>query len=232
MPKARAMKKTVKKTRKASPGRVLSPGGIKSLTIRRKLPFSNAAFFPNTAATGVVGGFMTILHLTPKLSDIPSYQEFANLFSEYRIKEVTFKFVPRPQAFTSAAPATNVPSQTNTLLVATIYHPELNLPPPWSWQQWLEHGNCMVETFDHTIMRRFRPVPAEMVARADGYPVTTLAVAEKEKAPWIGTSWPDVAHNGLMVAIYEPPNGTNYQTFHTPQGYIEAEYTLEFRGTS
>lgn len=167
-----------------------------------------------------------------RLSDMPSYTDYTAMFQQYRINGVKIAF--RAERFGHVAVVGEVGSATNSLYEAAPM-PEFYTVPDLDGDD-----TTLSSTFGNTldIMQQMpgfrraekgwrghtRTIKPKVRQAIYGTP-TTWGYAAK-RAPWINTSDPNVAHNGLLVA-------TNVLNANSKFEYliqVEVTYSVSFRG--
>lgn len=156
--------------------------------------------------------------LSFKLSDLPNYTEFTNLYDEYRFKAVKIMFVPTWNV--NALPALDGTS-TGTASVPALYtwiDNDDNTAPTAITQ-----GQQFSSFKAHGLLNQMRVrsvVPECSTALYSG----TFTSYGQVKNQWIDNNSPSVIHFGLKFGIV---NCSNYGAFD-----IVLTYYLEFRKTT
>lgn len=128
-----------------------------------------------------------------RLSNLPNYTEFTNLFDKYRIMKVRVTFIPKSQqAGTDVATA-----RTGTVAVAIDYDSAVS---PAALGTVMEYDNCKLYTGEKRITRTFKPRIATAV-----YNGAFTGYAEGMKDMWIDNASPDVQYYGLIAAMDVTP---------------------------
>lgn len=154
-----AMGKLVKITPKRSYRRkrtVKRRSGLQRSMVLYKRPNFNNYFFKRRFIKGTLtfGGLAeTFLSYTFKLTDLPNYQEFTNLFDRYRINKVTVTIIPNWTA-NDANPITTT-ERVNPCIYSLIDYTEDGLPT--SLNDMFEDTQCKVTRGAKVHSRTFRP---------------------------------------------------------------------------
>lgn len=146
-----------------------------------------------------------------QLASLPQYTEFTNLFKEYRIAKVSYRFR------IYKALGTNT-----TNLNPVVYHAidERGSSAVASPNDVLAYSSAKISvlTDDKPVTRwfSFRPAVADAVYRGafSGY-----AIAKKQ---FLSTAYADVQHYGLMTALTQATTGINIA--------MDVRFLLAFRG--
>lgn len=165
--------------------------------------------FPNVTGSSVaaVAGALVF-----RLSDLPSYTDFTNLYDQYRFVAVSVKFIASYPHYNAIAAAT---SQWGLFFTA------LDLDDGATPTVGLLHENgTMIATHPSKDVTR-RLVPHSAVA-AYGGAFTSYA---NKIGDWIDSSSPGVDHYSVKYLL-EVSTGTTLPIYN-----VEATYALEFRST-
>lgn len=158
-----------------------------------------------------------------KLSDLPGYQEFTNLFDQYKICGIKAKFVyDKSSALTLMAPT----ELTDTLAfygsLPNLYTViDYNDKTVLSTQgQYLEYQNCHINRMDKPTKRYFKPKISYEITSG-----ITSGYAAGNKNPWVDSNYPDVRHYGLKIGMDGQP-GNNITGATTIIGELSVFYTV------
>lgn len=170
----------------------------------------------NLVTTGTWTYTGTYGALSFKLSDLPNYTEFTNLYDEYRIKAVKLHFVPTSNSNVAQDTSGTTGGQTSVPALYTWIDTDDNTAPTQ-----LTQGQQFQTFKAHGMLDRMRVrslVPEVSTALYSG----SFTSYGQVKNQWIDNNSPSVVHYGLKYAIM---NGTaSYGALD-----IVATYYLEFR---
>ncbi|QGF19385.1 capsid protein [Antarctic virus COCH21_111] len=183
------------------------------------------AYVLSTSGTPITYGTLTMV---ARLSDLPSYTEFTNLFDQYRINSVTIKMYSFSTASSTGAAVNPTLSQTSALVHSIIDYDDTIAPtgsdsgindfrqfPSYRCRQ-------MVNGTGKPLTYRFKPHLAASV-----YGTGAFTSYKNEKFGWIDSNSPGVDGYGFKAVVELPSLGASYAyTFFTK---VEVSYNLSFR---
>ena len=149
------------------------------------------------------------------LSDLPSSSDFTSLFDQYRIAQVTLKFIPCAANFGQATTATDYPS----ILTCVDFDDDA---VPASSDTVRQYGTCLTVAnatyFERCLTPRFA------VAAYSG---AFTSYAQSNPRQWIDCASPNVVHYGVKWATtpITVVTGT-YQLYN-----VEATYVIQVRSS-
>lgn len=158
-------------------------------TYVRTQVITNAGFVPVYSNPGAT------IYNQYRLSDMPNYQDFTDLYDTYKICGIREKFVFEHNS--SEIGSDEVPN----LLTCNDFN---DVTAPASENEMLEYSSFKVSRMDKPIKRYFRPTCSS----------TTSGVARFIKSTWIPTSVSANIHCGLKIAVNtnDTATGTTFGT--------------------
>lgn len=193
-------KRTVKRKRAMRKGRVPRPLGRPSLITR-------GLFYTGITSPAAVPAYYGYEF---KLSDLPDYTEFTNLFDEYRILRIKLYFIP----------SIHTQNNNNSYLVPWFLTAvdKDDASAPASYSAMLQYPGCKISTMQRKHYVSFSPRVATAVY---GGPATT---SYGSKSMYLDCGSPGVPHYGLKIGVGNSLTAGIY-------GYhIFAKYVVSFRG--
>jgi hypothetical protein len=167
--------------------------------------FKRTAFY-----SGLIAGSITqdvSGALIGQLSQVPGYTEFVNMYDEYKITGIKWKFMPRAN---SAEAGTN---QGLIKLFTAIDRNDLNPP---TIQDILQYSSLKITPSNRTHTRYIKPTVINFANQ------TALGSGYMSNRGWLSTDSPTVAHYGLKYLLQQLASGA--------QSYdLIVEYHLAFR---
>lgn len=156
-----------------------------------------------------------------KLSDLPNYSEFVNLFDAYRIKSVHLKFVPSWDSSNKTQPP-NADTLMPTLVTVMDHNDALALNSRADYMQYTSYKESAL-TANSPVSIIVNPTPAVAV-----YGGGVFASYGQNQGVWVDTGSYTVEHYGLKWAVIWPVAGTG-----NLGGYVTVfqTYTLECKDT-
>jgi hypothetical protein len=149
------------------------------------------------------------------LSDLPSSSDFTSLFDQYRIAQVTLKFVPASAQFGPATTATDYPS-----ILTVIDLDDDGVPA--SADTLRQYGTCM--TTQNAIYFERVLTPRFAVAAYSG---AFTSYSQSLPGQWVDCASPNVVHYGVKWATTPITVASgSYVLFN-----IEATYVIQCRST-
>lgn len=129
-----------------------------------------------------------------RLSQVPDYSEFTNLFDQYRILKAKVTFLPSFNAGDALGGATTTFFPIPYFTYATDSD---NADAPHSQAALMEYGNARTVRLDKPVTVTITPRVAQSVYKAGA----TNGYAEGKAGQWIDCETPDVQHYGLKWCI-------------------------------
>lgn len=212
MPIKRRTKKTVRTRRKASYRRKTA-----TMKLRRQVHFfKRSATISTITASATTGGtFQNIAGgYTVSLDMLPNYNEFIDLFDQYKILGAKMSFVPNGTLVTTLNNAGGTNSYVAQRFVSAIDFDD-NITPT-SEAQLLEYGSCRWSKGGRAHTRYWKPKMLTNIydGEASG---PALAVTN---ARWIDTNYPEVPHYGLKIFCGHPVAPISIDASVTYQVYL------------
>lgn len=192
--------------------RIRRKTGLRRSMIMTKTPRFNSYFFKRKFLKGTwtlnnVSEVFT--SYTFKLSDLPNYTEFTNLFDRYRILKVAVILVPN-WTTNDLNPVTST-ERTNPSIYSVIDYTEDGTPA--SLSEMYEDSQCKITRGGRIHKRVFTPA----VLASSFETITTTAYTPKWKQ-WITTDDPATPHYALKLAgdkTYTSSNNFTVKVFMT-----------------
>lgn len=173
---------------------------MRSLSMKRKMSthhfkrtFLSDIFFSSN--TGPVFGGLSF-----RLSSLPNYTEFTNLFDQYRINKIVIRFVP--SANSDSVGSTHVIPNFHTIIDNNDSTTPTALNELYESQSWKRTRGTQVQT------RVFTPSSLIDIGLSSNSP---------KWKQWISTDFPSVDHYGLKYALEATVNAQDiyYQPYVT-----------------
>lgn len=157
----------------------------------------------------------TMVGISFSLSDLPSSSDFTSLFDQYRIAQVTLKFVPTAQNFGQSTTATDFP----TVLTVIDLDDSVAAANPDGLRQ---YGTCLSvgngTYFERVLTPRFA------VAAYSG---AFTSYAQSNPHQWIDCNSPGVIHYGVKWATTPITTTSGSYVLYN----VEATYVIQCRST-
>lgn len=150
-----------------------------------------------------------------KLSDLPNYAEFSNLYDMYKLTFVKIYFVPFTMDNSSSGGAVTDSTQWQNLYSCIDNNSSVI---PTSADQIRQYQTCKFTRMGKIHKRIIYPKPATMIY--DGA-TTAYGLA---KSTWMNTSYPTIPHYGLKWCFENATLDVNSKFFK-----VEAVYYLKFK---
>lgn len=181
----------------------------------------------------VNAGNYGVAYFVFKLSDMPGYQSFLPMFSEYKINGIKVQF--RPERFGPVGIIGEVGTVTNALY-SDVPMPEMytvvdcdglsNFDP--TTVAWADAKNQLQQ---HSSFRRCekgwrRHQRTIKPAWMDEIESTPSAQAVRPRRGWLSTNYPDVQHYGMYVLT----DRLNADSKYTYNIQVEITYSVSFKG--
>jgi len=135
---------------------------------------------------GTVGAGGTAYAFT--LAQLPSFNEFTNLFDQYRVKKLTMHFIPRNSTDSLDTPTTNAGTGIMRLLTAVDYDDQVI---PTTESQLLQYGSAQIALLQS-------PKSVSWVPRVKSTPSGAAGIV-MPPAQWLDCGNPNVLHYGLKT---------------------------------
>lgn len=175
-------------------------------------------------STTVTGGTAVTTANAISLTDMASttggttsVNSYNNLYQEYRIRKLRWKFFPRgvSNLFTWADDAPH----GGTCCTAIDYN---DIVIPTSFQQLARASNARVHSLNRPIVRYFTPCVLGVSQTATG---TVVAGNSPRFSPWLKTNATTVEHYGLKTWFRAPGSTTTkYHVDYLVTAYVEYRY--------
>lgn len=180
------------------------------------LPFQrNHHFFKRTCTYGSWYPVSGPLTLTFKLSDLPGYTDFQNLYDEYKIYGVKVRLIPHYNQL-DAAPAIAAGYDGMTNIVTVI--DQNDDTPLATFNEALEFQTSKIHQYTTSLKRYFVPGVQLWPAGVTGFTQTAGVTRQWLTMPDVNSGFtPDVKHYSFK-AIYDSNSGTvseQYQVYTT-----------------
>lgn len=188
---------------------------------------SNACIAYSLLTTGAVISYAT-LAMTCRLSDLPNYTEFTNMFDQYRINSVTIKMFSFATSSEAGAAVNPQLSQTSALVHSILDFDDATAPTA---------SDAGID-----VLRQFPSYKVRQLVRADGKPAKytfrphaavsaygTGAFTSYKNVPfgWVDANSPGVDGYGWKAIVELPSLGVGYPyIFYTK---AEVTYNISFR---
>lgn len=189
--------------------------------------YRDVGFFTAAHIVTDSGGLQGVVGFAPKLSDLPGYGDYTNIYDQYRLKSAEYFVMPRFLGNVDDDPGGADPMPVHAVIFGWVGDPnDSDVSGVFSTTEdaWLKINGYQQDLFQAPVRITTNPKPSTTMYRTS----TTTGTAQGDGSKWISRDNPTIPHYGMKMRWYLP-EGNFGTTDIGNMAHVYITLTFEFR---